>query len=107
MGGCRMDVQLAEFAAEGEMLLRRDVLVAEENHEIFGKRAVDFIHLPVGARIVRDKLADVDARNLGANDRRQLLDADGLVGLDFAGDVPIAGPLLAGQRAHGRSPNRS
>ena len=32
---------------EGEMLFGRDVLVAEEDHEIFGKRAVNFVELPV------------------------------------------------------------
>ena len=95
MRRCGMNVQLAEFAAEGEMLLRRDVLVAEEDHEIFGERAMDLVHLVVGARVVIDELADIDAGNLRADDRRQLLDRDGLVGLGFIGDVPIAGSLLA------------
>ena len=40
-----MDVQLAEQPAEGEMLLRRDVLVAEEDDEVFGQRPVDFVEL--------------------------------------------------------------
>ena len=53
-----MDVQLAELAAEGEMLLRRDVLVAEEDHEVFGERTMDFVHLAVGARVIRDELAE-------------------------------------------------
>jgi len=35
-----MDVQLTELAAEGEMLLRRDVLVTEEDDAIFGQRAM-------------------------------------------------------------------
>ena len=61
------------------MLVGADVLVAKEDHEIFGKRPMDFIHLTVGARIVRDELPDVDAGNLGADDRREFLDADGLV----------------------------
>ena len=74
-------MQFAELAAEGEMLVGADVLVAEEDHEIFGERAMDLVHLPVGARIVRDELADIDARNLRADDRREFLDADGLVGL--------------------------
>jgi hypothetical protein len=50
MGGCGMNVQLAELASESEMLLRSDVLVAEEDHEIFGERTMDFIHGPVGKR---------------------------------------------------------
>ena len=54
-----MDVQLAELAPEGEVLLRRDVLVAEEDDEVFGERAVDLVHLAVGAsrrrRACRDR----------------------------------------------------
>src|SRR5437773_788348 len=102
-----MYVQLAELAAEGEMLLRRDVLVAEEDHEVFGERAMDLVHLAVGTALAVDELADVDAGNLRADDRRQLLDRDGLVGLGFAGLMSVARTLVAGQRAHGRSPDRS
>ena len=57
----RMDVQFAELAAEGEVLLGRDMLVAEKDHEILGERAMDLVHLAVGAGIVRDQPADVDA----------------------------------------------
>ena len=102
-----MDVQVAELAAEGEMLLRRDVLVAEEDDEVFGQRAMDLVHLAVGARIVGDEFCDIDAGNLRADDRGQLFDADGLVGFGFVGDVAVARTVLAGQRTHGRSPNRS
>src|SRR3954467_4287404 len=96
MGRGGMDVQIAELAAEGEMLLRGDVLVAEEDHEVFGKRAMDLVHGAVGQRA-----REIDAGDLGADDRRQLLDADGLVRLALAGNVPVARSLLAGQRAHG------
>ncbi len=81
MGCGGMDMQLAELAPEGEMLLRRDVLVAEKDHEIFGKRAMDLVHLAIGGRVAFDEIADIDAGNLRADDRRQLLDRDGLVGL--------------------------
>src|ERR1700738_3519006 len=84
------------------MLLRRDVLVAEEDHEVFGQRAVDLVDLAVGARVVGNQLADSDARDLRADNRRQLLDPDGLVRLDFGGGLPIARTLLAGKRRHGR-----
>ena len=94
-----MDVQLAELAAEFQVLLLRDVLVAEEDHEVFGERAMDLVH---GA--VRQRAREINAGNLGADDRRQFLDADGLVRLGLAGDVPVARSLLAGQRAHGRPP---
>ena len=88
-------MQVAELAAEGEMLLRTDVLVAEEDHEVLGERTMDLVHLAVGRRVAVDQLAEIDARNLRADDRRQLLDADGLIGLGLAGDVPIARSLLA------------
>ena len=42
-----VDVQIAEFAAEIEMLLRRQVLVAEEDDEVLGEGAVDLVHLAV------------------------------------------------------------
>jgi hypothetical protein len=107
VGRRRMHMQFAELAAEGEMLVGADVLVAKEDHEIFGERAVDLVHLAVGARIVGNELADIDAGNLRADDRGELFNADGLVGVRFAGDMPITRALLAGQRRHGRSPNRS
>ena len=97
-------MQFAELAAEGEMLGRGDVLVAEEDHEIFGERTMDFVHLAIGPRVIGDELADIDAGDFRADDRGEFLDADGLVGLGVAGDVPVTGALLAGQRAHGRSP---
>ena len=77
MGRGGMDVQFAELAAEGEMLLRRDVLVAEEDHEIFGERAMDLVHGPVGAA----SRCEIDAGYLRADDRGELFDADGLVRL--------------------------
>ena len=99
VGRCGMHMQFAELAAEGEMLVRADVLVAEEDHEIFGERAVDLVHLAIGAGVVRDQLADVDAGDFRADDRGEFFDADGLVGVGFAGDVPITRTLLAGQRS--------
>src|SRR6266566_1712324 len=93
-----MDMQLAELAAEGEMLLWGDVLIPEEDHEIFGQRAVDLVHGPVGERT-----SEIDARYFRADDRGQLFDPDGLIRRGFIGDVPIAGSLLAGERTHGGS----
>ena len=103
MRRCGMDMQITELAAEGEMLLRRDVLVAEEDHKVFRERAMDFVHLAVGARVIRHQPADIDAGDFRADDRGQFFDADGLVRLGLAGGVPIAGALLAGQRRHARS----
>src|ERR1041384_8247761 len=63
---------------------------------------MDLFHLPVGA-IVRDELADVDPGNLRTDDRRELFDADRLVGLLLAACVPVARARFAGERAHWQS----
>src|SRR3954454_6947370 len=97
MGCCGMNMQLAKFAAEGEVLLRRDVLVAKEDHEVFGERAMDLVDLAIGARIVRDELSDIDTGNFRTDDRGELFDSNGLVGFALAGDVAVARTLLAGQ----------
>ncbi|MHC2381790.1 hypothetical protein ACVIHA_006188 [Bradyrhizobium liaoningense] len=93
----RMDMQFAELAAEGEMLLRRDVLIAEEDHEVFGKRAMDLVHLPVGAGVALDERADIDARDFRADDRGELFDRNGFVRRTIVRHVAIARTLLAGE----------
>jgi hypothetical protein len=89
-----VDVQLAEQPAEGHVLVGRDVLVAEEDDGILGERAMQLVLLAV-----RQRLGEIDAGDLRADDRRQLVDGDGLVGRSFIGDVPIARAILAGERA--------
>src|SRR6476619_3520108 len=91
-----MDVQLTEQPAKGQMLLRRDVLIAEEDHDVFRQRSMDLIYCAVGQRF-----CEVDAADLGADDRRELVDADRLVGHRVAGHVPIARTVLAAERTHG------
>jgi len=91
-----MNVQLAEQPAEGEMLLRRDVLVAEEDDEVFRQRAVDFVELPVGERC-----AEIDAGEFRADDRRELVEADGFVRLALIRHVANAGAVFAGEGGHG------
>jgi hypothetical protein len=93
MGRCGMDVQLAELTPEGEMLVRRDALVAKEDHEIFGERAMDLVHGAVGQRA-----REIDARYFRADDRGELFDANGLVRLFLTRGVAIARTLLAGER---------
>src|SRR5690349_15494280 len=92
-----MEMQLAELAAEGQMLLRRDALVAEEDHEIFGERAMDLIHLLVGATIAIDEPAEIDAGDFRADDGGELFDRNGLVRRAVLGRVAIARALLAGE----------
>ena len=92
-----MDVQLAEQPAEGQVLVGRDVLVAEEDDAVLGQRPVQLVVLAVAER-----LAEVDAVDLRADDRRQLVDGDGLVRRAFVGRVPVAGAGVAAQRSlHG------
>src|SRR3954454_1792946 len=73
-GRRRVYVQLAELAAEIEMLLRREMLVAEKDHEIFSQRAMDLVHLPVR------RLAQIDLADLGPDDRGQLVHRDRFIG---------------------------
>ena len=94
--GGGMDVQFAEQPAEGEMLLRRDVLIAEEDDEVLRQRAVELVHRPVGQRA-----GEVDAADFRADDRREPVDADRLVRRVRFGRLPIAGTLIDQQRAHG------
>src|SRR5882757_4740598 len=89
------------------MLLGANVLVAEEDDEVFGQRAMDLVHLAVRPLAVGDEPADIDAGDLRADDRGQFFDRDGFIGLGFAVEMPIAGTLFAGQRAHDVSPRTS
>ena len=54
-------VELAEAAAEGDVLLARDLLVAEQQDAVLEERAVDLVELGVAER-----LGEIDALDLGA-----------------------------------------
>ena len=56
-----VQVQLAELPAEIEVLLLGHVLVAEEDDQVLGQRAVDLVHLPVGDRAAERHAADLGA----------------------------------------------
>ena len=60
-----MDMQLAEARAEGLVLFDRELLVAEEDDEVFHQRLMDFLELTVG-----QWLREIDAKNLSADRRR-------------------------------------
>src|SRR5262245_15294025 len=81
------------------MMLRRDVLVAKEDDDIFRKRPVNFVDRAVGQR-----LGEVDALDLSPDDRGQLVDADRLVRLRRAGVVPNTRAVLSAQRTHEEPP---
>jgi hypothetical protein len=68
------------------------VLVAEEDDGVLGQRTVQLVLLAV-----RQRLGQVDAVDLRADDRRQLVDGDGLVRGAVFGGVPVAGAGVAAQ----------
>ena len=45
----RMDMQLAEAPAEGNLLFGRDVLITEKNHQVFKQRLLDFLIDPISS----------------------------------------------------------
>jgi hypothetical protein len=94
-----MEVQFSEAAAEIEVLVLADVLVAEEDHQVLRQRAVDLLE-----RLVAQRLREIDTGDLRADDRRQLVDGDRLVSDRLIGAVLVARSVVASQDAHGRSP---
>jgi len=90
-----VDVQFAKVPAKGEMLFRRQMLIAEEDDQILRQRAMDFVHLPV-----RQRPGEIGAADLGANDRCVFVDADRLVRRRLIGAVPVTGAIVAAQGAH-------
>ena len=99
--GCgRVHMQGAEQASKGEVLFLRDVLVAKKDDEMLGERAMDFRFLLLGQR-----LREIDACDLAADDRREFVDANRLVWITRLGEVPIARTAVALQWTglHGRS----
>ena len=73
-GRVRMDVQLAEQAAECLVLIEGQLLVAEEQHLMRHQRVVHFLEL-----LVAERLAQVDAGNFRADGRGGRLHLDGFV----------------------------
>jgi hypothetical protein len=59
-----MDVQFSEQAAEGEMLILRQMLVAEEDDEVLGERAVELVE---GAVAERPRQVDAARRRRSAS----------------------------------------
>ena len=76
--------------AERQVLVWAQMLVAEEDHRILGQRPVDLVE---GA--VAERLGQVDAADLAADDRRQFVDGDRVVGAALVGDMLDAGAVAA------------
>jgi hypothetical protein len=69
-----MCLQRAEAAGEGDVLLGREVLLAEEDHLVLEQRAVNLIE-----RLVIDRLRQRNAAELGANSRTERLGRDAAI----------------------------
>jgi hypothetical protein len=91
----RVDVQFAEQAAKAEVLIFRQMLVAEEDDEVLGERAVELVE---GA--VAERPRQVDSANLGANDRGQLVDRDRVIRRRCFGDVFVSRPAIRTNGIH-------
>ncbi len=64
----------AKRSAKAEVLLRREMLVAEEHDAVFAKGAAD-----LGKNLVRQRRSQIDPGNLGPDLARNRLDPDMLV----------------------------
>src|SRR5205807_7457846 len=73
-GRGRMQMQLAEAAAERLVLLMGQRLVAKEDHQIIHQGIVDFLE-----GLVAEGLGKIDARDFRTDCRRELSHFDGLV----------------------------
>ena len=98
----RVDVQIAEQAPEGEMLVLAQMLVAEKDHRVFGERAMDLVD-----RLVAERARQVDAAHFGADDRRQFVDSDRVKRGRLVARMLVAGAVSLAHQAHRRSPMMS
>lgn len=68
MRDLRMDLDFAKIPAQLELLLRAEILVAEENNAALGNEKCELIFLLVG------QVLELQADNFGADVRSQILD---------------------------------
>src|SRR5262249_32715130 len=73
-GGVRVDVQFTEQPAERLVLVEGQFLVAEEPHLMIHQGVMHFLEL-----LVAQWLAEIDAEDLGADDRRHRPDLNRFV----------------------------
>ena len=99
--GGGVHVELAQLPAEGELSLRSDVLIAEEEDEVLGEGGLDLgpglvVHLP-----------EVDAAHLGADGRRERFDDDQVQPIAGRQDA-VRAPVREPERCerHGRGSRR-
>ncbi len=75
---------------ESEVLVLGQMLVAEKDHQILGQRAMDLVESPIAERF-----RQIDAADLAADDRGQLVDRDRVVRPCLVGDIFDAGTVAA------------
>jgi hypothetical protein len=90
-----MEVEIAKEATKGQVLVLGQVLVAEEDHRVFGERAVDFVE-----RAVAERLRQVYTTDLAADDRCQLVDGYCVVRPGIFADILDARTVASAQQAH-------
>jgi len=88
--GRRMDMQGPELLPERQMLLWRQYLVAEEEHEIVGQSPLQFLLL-----VRAEGLRQIDAGDFGPDDWRQFVNVDGLIWRGGCRPVSIARAIVA------------
>ena len=71
------------------MLLRRQVLVAEEEDEMVGQRPLEFFPL-----LRAEGLREIDAGDFGPDDRREFVDVDRGIRRGGLRPVPIARAIV-------------
>src|SRR5271163_3606672 len=72
--GNGMDRQFAKAPAKTLVLIVGQMLIAEENHQVFHQRIVHFLEL-----LIAERARQIDPADLRADMRRQLFDLDRLV----------------------------
>ena len=86
----RMDVKLAEAPSERQVLLVVDGLVAKEDDSVLQQAPAD-----LGVRLVFQRLAQVDAGNLGADGRCEPFNRNSPVRHEFPSGLRPAGPSFS------------
>src|SRR5689334_5873129 len=90
-----MKVQIAEQSSEREVLVLGQMLVAEEDHQILGERAVDLVE-----RAIAERLRQIDAGDLAADDRRQLVDGDRVIWRRLVGEMLVTRTVVRPDGIH-------
>ena len=99
-GRVRVDVQVTKMPAEGFLLIKIDLLVAEEQHLMFGQRRVQIVDL-----LIAQCSGKVDTRNHGADARGHRRHLDG--GVAHAKVLQWVWPVQPGSATVTRSPGVS